>query len=123
MRKELDDRLCREFPTLFKDRHADMRATCMCWGFACGDGWFNLIHQLCKDIVAIAPDTVATQVKEKFGGLRFYIFSAPEEVHDLIGRARVASLKICEQCGQPGKPNEQGWIRTLCDECRKKRGE
>ena len=27
-----------------------MSQTCMCWGFAHGDGWFNIINALCSNI-------------------------------------------------------------------------
>lgn len=43
MRKELDENLCKAAPTLFGDRRTDMRSTAMCWGFACGDGWYDLL--------------------------------------------------------------------------------
>lgn len=50
MRQELDDKLVNDFPTIFKNRHANMMSTCMCWGFECGDGWFNIIYEACKQI-------------------------------------------------------------------------
>lgn len=50
MRKELDDLLCEKYPYVFKDRHAGPQKSCMSWGFSCGDGWFNIINQLCCSI-------------------------------------------------------------------------
>lgn len=50
MRKELDELLCSRYPKLFRDRHAPMQQTCMCWGFDCGDGWFDVIDVLCSNI-------------------------------------------------------------------------
>jgi hypothetical protein len=50
MRKELDEELCRKYPKIFRDRHAPMNQTCMCWGFAHGDGWYNIIDTLCANI-------------------------------------------------------------------------
>ena len=50
MKKELDDLLCSKYPKIFRDRNAPMNETCMCWGFDCGDGWFNIIDQLCGSI-------------------------------------------------------------------------
>ena len=50
MRKELDELLCEKYPKIFRDRSAPMNQTCMCWGFNCGDGWFNIIDQLCANI-------------------------------------------------------------------------
>lgn len=50
MKQELDEKLCAAYPKLFRDRHADMRTTAMCWGFDCGDGWYNIINHLCSNI-------------------------------------------------------------------------
>jgi len=50
MRKELDELLCARYPKIFRDRNAPANETCMCWGFDCGDGWFNIIDQLCANI-------------------------------------------------------------------------
>jgi hypothetical protein len=47
MNEQLDKQLCEKYPLLFKDRNADMRTTAMCWGFAHGDGWFNIVDTLC----------------------------------------------------------------------------
>lgn len=45
MKHELDEALCRDFPLLYRDRHGDMRNTCMVWGFSCGDGWEPIIRE------------------------------------------------------------------------------
>ena len=50
MKKELDDLLCSKYPKIFAERHADPLQTAMCWGFACGDGWYPLIDNLCSQI-------------------------------------------------------------------------
>jgi hypothetical protein len=50
MRKEFDELLCAKYPKIFRDRNAPMNQTCMCWGFDCGDGWFNIIDMLCANI-------------------------------------------------------------------------
>lgn len=79
MDQSLEDRLVKRFPLIFKDYRGDMRQTCMTWGFECGDGWFKLIYDLCLDIEDLCRDrdvqVIAVQVKEKFGGLRFYYHS------------------------------------------------
>lgn len=46
MREELDKQLVEKYPLLYRDRHAPMTETAMCWGFCCGDGWYNLIDNL-----------------------------------------------------------------------------
>ena len=47
MREELDKKLVEKYPEIFRDRYGDMRTTAMCWGFECGDGWYNIIDTLC----------------------------------------------------------------------------
>lgn len=60
----------------------------------------------------------ASQVKEKYGTLRFYMTCETEEMSVLIGVAERKSAVTCETCGKPGKRNSYGWITTLCDDCR-----
>ena len=136
MRKKLDEKLCQTYQKLFRDRFAPMTHTAMCWGFDCGDGWYPLIDRLCRQITEIDPDgrVRATQVKEKFGGLRFYITitteGMPEEeagslcdkVYALIGTAEGESCGTCEDCGEPGVPmsSSYGWWKTLCQKCAKR---
>ena len=50
MREELDKQLCEKYPKIFRDRHAPMNQTCMCWGFDHGDGWYNIIAAMCANI-------------------------------------------------------------------------
>jgi hypothetical protein len=34
--------------------------------------------------------------------------------------AEAMSYKICEVCGNKGDCNQNGWLVTLCDDCRNK---
>jgi len=52
MKPELDERLCTAYPEIFAERHLSMDKTAMCWGFACGDGWFNILDRLCAVIMS-----------------------------------------------------------------------
>lgn len=119
MRPELEDILVKQFPHLFKDYKGDPTKTCMTWGFDCGDGWFKIIYKLAEKLSKY--DIVALQVKEKFGGLRFYIDGTPpelfDEIHGQIHEAEEQSFKTCETCGQPGERKNVGWIHTLCQQC------
>lgn len=65
---------------------------------------------------------IAEQIKEKFGGLRFYVDNADDYVNGLISMAESMSYGICENCGtnQNVSQNKDGWISTLCEGCRKK---
>jgi len=58
---------------------------------------------------------VASQVKEKFGGLRFYVNGATDKHWNYISVAENFSYRTCEECGSPGKTYTDGWHRTLCD--------
>jgi len=85
--------------------------------FSCGNGWFLLIKELIEDLLKLGWDGNLCQVKEKFGGLRFYIGSGSDEIHDKIINAEKESYNICEKCGNEGKlRNDIGWYLTLCEE-------
>lgn len=120
MRKEYDEYLVKNFPNLYRQRYLSPKETCMCWGFEHGAGWYELIKKLSEDITKISPETEAVQVKEKFGGLRFYVVNATDEVYKLIDEAEAESFKICEKCGSRENVTTGGrsWIYTLCDKCR-----
>ncbi len=89
--------------------------------FAVSNGWYGIIRELIEKSIAAGWDKQICQVKEKFGGLRFYINSAPDGVHKLIREAENKSLEICEICGNPGQQRNGGWIKTLCEEHDKNR--
>jgi hypothetical protein len=50
MKQELDKLLCERYPKMMVNRNKPMQETCMCWGFECGDGWFNILDQLMGNI-------------------------------------------------------------------------
>jgi hypothetical protein len=50
MRKELDEKLCADYPLIFRDRNGDMSKTCMVWGMCVGDGWYNILEAMCSNI-------------------------------------------------------------------------
>lgn len=125
MRKELDAKLCEKYPEIFRNRHASITQ----WGFECGDGWFDLIDTLCRNIqhhidwnnkyprgdAEKVEQVVAAQVKEKFGGLRFYYDGGNERIQGMVNMAESMSYHICEECGEKGKARGRSWVRTLCD--------
>ena len=76
-----------------------------------------------REVPAHMPYITASQVKEKFGGLRFYTNGYTEEVSGMIRMAESMSYRTCEVCGNPGRSNNYGWISTLCDTHRLERGE
>ena len=50
MKKELDEYLCKVYPKMMINRDKSIQETCMCWGFECGDGWFQILNQLMSNI-------------------------------------------------------------------------
>jgi len=50
MKQELDKLLCEKYPKMMVNRNKNMQETCMCWGFSCGDGWYNILNQLMYQI-------------------------------------------------------------------------
>ena len=123
MREELDRKLVKKFPKIFKNRFADIRTTAMCWGFECGDGWYWLIEELCRSLQWDTnhnrhPQVVASQVKEKFGTLRFYTEGEDDRQSGMISLAYNMSATICEECGSAGTlRQDRPWVKTLCDSC------
>ena len=69
------------------------------------------------------PHPRASQVKEKFGGLRFYMTHMTDKMYQLIHEAEKKSEVTCEICGQSGIIRTEGWWVCLCDECDNKRKE
>jgi len=55
------------------------------------------------------------QIKEKFGGLRFYYQGGNEHISGMVTMAEVWAGRSCETCGNVGVRRSGGWIRTLCD--------
>lgn len=55
------------------------------------------------------------QIKEKFGGLRFYYQGGDDEISGMVRMAELWAGRSCETCGNLGERRSGGWIRTLCD--------
>ena len=132
MKQELDQLLCERYPKMLVNRHKPMTETAMCWGFECGDGWFNILDRLMNNIQHhinwknrdgnVVPQVTLDQVKEKFGTLRFYYTGGDDYISGLVSMAESMSGITCETCGNPGTTGGQGWISTLCETHRNKNG-
>jgi len=115
MSPELTKKLLDKYPTLYNQQHF--------WGFECGDGWYNIIDNLSGAIITYTnPQTefnvfnvVIAQVKEKFGGLRFYADNTDRVVDGMIWLAEHMSENTCETCGNRGEMRGGSWLVTLCD--------
>lgn len=161
MSPDLQKKLVKRFPILYRGIYKSPSETCMCWGFTCGDGWYNIIWQLSlsieeelnyswltkilykhidniintwNSIIKTLPEdywdrlsidnllTVA-QVKQKFGTLRYYIESVPQnkrnQIYTYIDLAEFLTQYICEYCGDRGELDRStGWVEVLCEVCK-----
>jgi hypothetical protein len=109
-------------------------------GFSVGPGWYQIIRSLCGNIQSHidhrncarekllennpwnhpipehCEQVVAEQVKEKFGGLRFYYSGGDDVVNGMVNLAESWASHTCESCGDPGTNKSiRGWLTTLCD--------
>ena len=85
--------------------------------FGVGSGWYPIIKDLIDGLIKLGWDKNVIQVKEKFGGLRFYIDEGSDEMYKLIVGAEKKSYETCQVCGNSGELRKDiGWYLTLCDE-------
>jgi hypothetical protein len=88
------------------------------FGVECGRGWQGLYLPLIARCQA--EGVPIHQVKEKFGGLRFYVGGGSPELEQAIEEAETLSYKTCEDCGTTEGVETKGeWIRSLCSGCRR----
>ncbi|MGQ0623162.1 MAG: hypothetical protein ACT4PP_00665 [Sporichthyaceae bacterium] len=96
------------------------------WWFECDRGWAPLIAELEAKLRDLSPDYTIGQVKEKFGGLRYYADAGDvdevtgKQFRGVIREAEARSYEICERCGAPGglsRRGTYGWVKTLCPAC------
>jgi hypothetical protein len=90
----------------------------------CGEGWRDLLERACVRIrAAVQADGgsfKATQIKEKYGTLRFYwsgVLSqeADSKVEEVVDLAEARSACTCELCGAEGRLYGPGWLTTRCE--------
>lgn len=87
-----------------------------------GKGWEPILYRLAEDLIALGWDRQIRQVKEKLGGLRFYIRSGDATFQKRIEQAEDESYITCEECGAPGvRCSVDYWIKTECPACNAKR--
>lgn len=99
--------------------------------FECGGGWDDIIKPVLKKIEEYnnkhEEKIEVLQIKEKFGLLRIYLSFYPENFEEVCADAENESSQTCEFCGT--KQNvytndmKEGWMKTLCVDCRKERNE
>jgi hypothetical protein len=97
---------------------------------SCGDGWKEIIDHTHEKLKYIDPDYKIAQIKEKFGGLRYYFDSslyygsiAYEIMNDIVLGAELEASRTCELCGA-NKSSDKVEIRVhkyfyfgYCESC------
>lgn len=128
MRSELAESILKQCPIIYRGAKLGPDKNLMCFGFECGSGWFEMLILLSKSIEKIASRLkakgvdddklpLARQVKEKFGGLRYYIQNSNDEINHLIREAEEKSYGICDVCGAAGDLRViEGIYMTRCHE-------
>ncbi len=108
------------YPKMYSDKYG---------GFCVGAGWWPILEELSSNIQhyidwqnknhekhPVVEQVVVRQIKEKFGGLRFYYDGGDDQIYGMVRMAESWASRVCEECGKPGKSRSGGWIKTLCDE-------
>ena len=116
---EFEKSMHERFPKMFAEPYG---------GFAIGPGWWPILESLCEGIQShidwwnknredrpVVEQVVVEQIKEKFGGLRFYYQGGDDTIQGMVRMAEAWAAKHCEECGEPAQRRSGGWIRTLCD--------
>lgn len=93
-----------------------------------GSGWWKAFGlMLCRDIQQALKrgDCVEkyriSEVKEKYGELRWYSYHETDEISRIIDKYSHVSRHVCWFCGRPDVAiTNAGWILPICEECYKK---
>ena len=88
----------------------------------CGEGWRQLAESCHEELLAVDPNYVPRQIKEKFGTLRYYydtqIPNDDDRYHKMnriVNLYEIESASVCEMCGRVGKlSHKSAWVKTLC---------
>ena len=90
------------------------------WRLAFGDQMLEELSQLLKKY-NIEKDYFIVQIKEKFGGLRWYDNGFSEkgskEYFNWLHKYEKLSFKTCIKCGKPATRISKGWIMPFCNDC------
>ena len=88
-----------------------------------GVAFYTDYRQMCQEIkdALIEIDYLdkyrITQIKEKYGMLRWYDFGGSRKIYDIISKYEGISQVTCICCGKPATKITTGWISPYCDDC------
>ena len=90
------------------------------WRLAFGDQMIEELSQLLKKY-NIEKEYCIIQIKEEFGGLRWYDNGFPKEgskeYFNWLHKYEDLSFKTCIECGKPATRISKGWISPYCSDC------
>lgn len=120
------DEFAKRMETKYPEMYVGTDETCYGYGgFCVGAGWWPIVESLSDTIQhylnwrnreeETVPQVQVRQIKEKFGGLRFYYDGGDERINGMVRMAEEWAAHTCEVCGSPGTIRYEGWHRTLCD--------
>jgi hypothetical protein len=80
-------------------------------------GWYQLVLDCHKELLAVNPHYTIVQIKQKFGQLRYYINGNDAMTDNIIYNYENKSVVICERCGDPGSTSKvfNFYMQTLCE--------
>jgi hypothetical protein len=96
------------------------------------DAWLPIVDKLCgamqnyidnvtrytKDGPVKPEQVTCVQMKEKFGGLRFYTNGHDDQVDGMITMAEYLCDNTCQDCGsEQDLGMTSGWVSVLCRNC------
>lgn len=101
----LTEKLYAAFPHLYRGRHKSEYESSMCWGFVCGDGWYQVLYDLSRELNDYleknpSVDFEVVQVKSKFGVLRFRLDYRDPKTEQMILVACQRASVTCEVSGK-----------------------
>ena len=87
------------------------------------EGWYQIVVDCDNLLTEIDPDYKIAQIKQKFGGLRYYFQPSSTEYNDELWEKMNAVVHTyediawvtCEATGNPGvlMKSSGGWLKTL----------
>jgi hypothetical protein len=101
MKQELDKLLCEKYPKMMVNRTKPMMETCMCWGFECGDGWFNILDQLMSNI----QHHIDWKEKQRAGAIKY---------NEMAAQAKAGNFDLFEE-DMKALPNDEYKEKRLAE--------
>lgn len=86
------------------------------------EGWYRIVLDCDAELSQLDPDYKILQIKEKFGGLRYYFIPSESgrgetrlRMEEIVKKYEIRASVTCEATGKPGirMKSSGGWYKTL----------